>query len=110
MIKIPLKPLSVNKAWQGRRFKSSYYKQFEKDISKLLPRARKTMKEEIEIHYTFYLKNYKLSDVDNLIKPLQDQLVAKGYFKDDRQIVFLTAEKIKSIEDKIEVEIISYEE
>lgn len=108
-IVIPIKALSNNEAWAGRRFKSKKYKQYEKDVDKLLPRAKSTMKGEVEIHYTFYIKNYGLSDIDNLIKATQDLVVKKGYIEDDRKIVFLSAEKIKSKDEQIVIEIKSYE-
>ncbi len=108
-INIPIAPLSVNRAFQGRRFKSSFYKQFEVDFCRTVPRCKKTIKGECEVHYTFYVKNYKMSDVDNCIKTCQDLLVALNYIEDDKQIVFLSAEKIKSEIPHIEVEIIEYE-
>ena len=107
-ILLPLKSLSVNKAWSGRRFKSVYYKEFEKEVCALLPFSHKTITSEVEIHYTFYVKNYKMSDVDNMIKPIQDLIIAREYLKDDRQIVFLSAEKVKSEKESIEIEIINY--
>lgn len=108
-IEIPIKALSNNEAWAGRRFKSKKYKQYEKDLEKLLPRAKKMIKGEVEIHYTFYIKNYGMTDVDNLIKETQDFIVKKGYIEDDRKIVWLSAEKIKSKEEKIIIEIRAYE-
>lgn len=107
-IEIPIKSLSVNEAWAGRRFKSKKYKQFEIDVSKLLKNS-KPLKGEIEIHYTFYIKNYGMTDIDNLIKPIQDIIVKKGYIEDDRKIVWLSAEKIKSKDEKIIIEIRTYE-
>jgi len=106
---IPVKPLTNNQAWAGRRFKSAKYKQFEKDVDKLLPKAKNTIKGEVEIHYTFHIKNYGLTDIDNLIKATQDLVVKKGYIEDDRKIVWLSAEKIKSKEEKIIIEIRAYE-
>ena len=108
-IKIPIKALSVNRAWQGRRFKSSFYKQFEKDVTMLLPQAKRTITGEIEVYYTFYVKSYALTDTDNLVKPIQDILTKRGYFKDDRQIVFYSAEKVRSNEEAIEIQILEYE-
>ena len=32
-----IKPLSVNEAWQGKRFKTNSYKSYEKDVMRLLP-------------------------------------------------------------------------
>jgi Holliday junction resolvase RusA-like endonuclease len=83
---IPIKPLSVNKAWQGRRFKSKDYKKYETDVCLLLPIANKTVDTACEVVYRFYLKNHKMTDADNLIKPLQDIIVKLGYIKDDRLI------------------------
>ncbi len=108
-IEIPVRALSVNEAWAGRRFKSAKYKQFEKDIAKVLRHSKNTIKGEVEVHLTFYIKNYAMSDVDNLIKETLDQITKYGYIEDDRKIVFLSAEKRKSAEERIEVEIISYE-
>ena len=108
-IEIPIKALSVNKAWQGRRFKSSYYIDFTRDVCRFLKRTNKTIEKECEVHYTFYIKNYSMSDVDNMIKPIQDLIVLLGYIKDDKKIVFLSAEKIKSKIEKIEIEIYEYE-
>ena len=34
---VHIKPLSVNQAWKGRRFKTNDYKQYEKDLMKYLP-------------------------------------------------------------------------
>lgn len=106
-LKLLAKPLSVNKCWQGRRFKSTLYKDYEKEIYYLLPKT-KILGKEYEIHYTFYLKNYGLSDIDNLIKPLQDLIVKKGIIPDDRKIVFMSAKKVRSKVNKIFVEIIPY--
>ena len=36
MLKINIKPLSVNNAWQGRRVKTRDYRKFEKDVLMLL--------------------------------------------------------------------------
>ena len=107
-IVIPLKALSVNRAWQGRRFKSKDYKEFEEAVSYLLKNAHQ-IKGTVEMHYTFYIKNYGMTDIDNLIKPIQDIIVKKGYIEDDRKIIYLTAEKIKDNDERIEIEIRKYE-
>lgn len=102
--------MSVNTAWKGQRFKSKAYKQFEKDFVKIVPVNKESIsKGEIEVHYKFYVKNYALTDVDNLIKQTQDLLVKRGYISDDRKIVLISAMKIKSLEEKIEVDIFSLE-
>jgi hypothetical protein len=38
VIELKIKPLSVNNAWQGRRFKTYKYKQFERDVLFTLPK------------------------------------------------------------------------
>jgi Holliday junction resolvase RusA-like endonuclease len=83
---LPCKPLSVNRCWQGRRFKSKDYKAFEIEICSLLPIATKTITGPVTIEYNFYLKNFKMTDADNLVKPIQDIIVKRGYIKDDRII------------------------
>lgn len=105
---IPLKPLSVNKAWRGgRRFRTKDYIQYEKDLLVLLP--KKHYAGEVEVHYKFHIKNYGLTDVSNLIKCLEDIIVKAGCIEDDRKVVKISAEKIKSSEHYIEIEIKPYE-
>lgn len=106
-LEIPVKPLSVNAVWQGRRFKTPSYKQYEIDCSWFC--KGKKIEGEVEVHYRFYLKNYALSDIDNLIKPIQDIVVKQGLIEDDRKIKRITAEKFKSEENKIEIIITKYE-
>lgn len=105
------KPMSVNKVWQGRRFKTKDYKAYEKEVSNLIGRVEESGRGAmLEVIYKFYLKNHKRTDYDNLIKPLQDILVKKGVIKDDRYIYKATIEKIPSPIDKIEIEIICLQE
>lgn len=108
-LNLEVKPLSVNKAWRGGpRYKTKEYLAFAKELAYLLPK-KKLVGKEYEIHYTFYLKNFGLTDVDNLIKPLQDILVKSGVIEDDRKIVYISAKKIRAKKDKINVEILAYE-
>jgi len=46
-IEIPIKPLTVNKAWQGRRFKTPAYKQYEKNCRWFLKGEKVGGEEEI---------------------------------------------------------------
>ena len=107
-ITVPVKSLSINQAFQGRRFKSSKYVDFCRDVCKVLPFAKKTIKGECMIDYTFYESNYKMSDVDNRIKTMQDMLVNLNYIADDKQIIELRARKkqCKKGEEKIIIEIV----
>mgnify|MGYP001571539377 CR=1 FL=1 len=94
MLKIDYKisPLSINAAWQGRRFKTSTYLEYEKELLYVLPK-KEQIKGLVEVNITFYFKNCLKRDIDNAIKPLLDILVKKGYIEDDRKIMKLTVLK-----------------
>ena len=89
------KPLSVNEAWQGRRFKTKKYEDYEKELFAVFGKAKKPIEGPVEIEYAFHLVNANRTDLDNLIKPLQDIIVKLGYLKDDRQIMKMTVTKKK---------------
>ena len=89
---IYIKPLSVNGAWQGKRFKTPAYKKYERDLLLLLPQM--TMPKapyEINIEVAF---SSKASDLDNILKPFLDVL-QKKYGINDKDIYKLSA--VKSI-------------
>ena len=71
-MRVDVKPLTVNKAWQGRRFKTDQYKAYEQEVLyKLRPMA--IPDGNLELTLTFGLSN-KGSDWDTPIKPFQDIL------------------------------------
>ena len=105
---VPIKALSANKAWQGRRFSTPEKKQYERTLALLLPRT-KVPGPYYRVVYNFYLSNFALTDWDNLIKPFQDSLVKQGIISDDRFILEATVRKFEVEEDRIEVEIYSRE-
>lgn len=107
---IDLKPLSVNDAWQGRRFKSKAYKDFEKSLLWLLPRNIKPIEGRVEIRYKFHMKNHSQADWDNPIKPLQDVLVTSGILKNDQSVYLGIGQKMASNRDYFEVMILPYVE
>lgn len=87
------KPLSVNKCWQGRRFKTKEYKDYEKEINKLLPKKLKIPESEyLQLEIRFGLSNFKQSDWDNPIKPFQD-ILSKAYGFNDNKVVRGVVEK-----------------
>ena len=94
-INIPVKSLSVNRAYSGRHFKTRDYVDFCRDVCRTLPRAKKTITGACRVSYTFHESNYIMVDVDNQIKTIQDMIVALEYIFDDRQIIELCAKKIK---------------
>jgi len=81
-IRIDQKPLSINEAWQGKRFKTSKYKRYERDLLLQLPK-KITIPKMISIHFHFGFSN-KLSDIDNPVKPLLDILQKKYGFNDSQ--------------------------
>lgn len=91
MIQINIKPLSVNEAWQGKRFKTGKYKKYEKDVLFLLPKI-KMPEPPYEIFFEFGFSNI-LSDFDNPVKPITD-ILQKKYLINDRDIVKASITKV----------------
>jgi len=89
---IYIKPLSVNEVWQGRRFKTQKYKDYETLVYVNLPKKYKIPAGKLIVAYNFGVSS-KNADVDNLIKPLTD-ILQKKYGFNDRQIYQLHAEKM----------------
>lgn len=77
---IQIKPISVNDCWQGRRFKTPHYKDYEAEVLAKLPKF--TMPEApLMINLEFGFSN-SVSDIDNPIKPTLDILQKKYKFND----------------------------
>lgn len=91
VIKVEMKPLSVNEAWQGKRFKTPLYKSFEKEILLRMPKIKIDFKKPIKMEITFGFSN-PLSDIDNPLKPTLDCL-QKKYGFNDRDIYELNVKK-----------------
>lgn len=80
MIRIDIKPLSVNEAWKGKRYKTDKYRMYQNTLLWLLPKM--VMPEPpYEIRFRFGFSN-TLSDWDNPVKPTQDILSQKYGFND----------------------------
>lgn len=89
---IEIKPLSVNEAWQGRRFKTEKYKNYEKLLLLSLPASKKNWdKIPIELTLAIGFSNVA-SDIDNAVKPFIDVL-QKRYKFNDKYIFRLVVEK-----------------
>ena len=86
-----IKPLSVNQAWQGKRFKTPQYKAFEKELTLLLKRI-KVPEGKLLLKAKFGLSS-KNADWDNPIKPFQD-VIQKKYGFNDRRIYKGEIEKV----------------
>jgi len=74
--------MSVNKAWQGRRFKTAEYKAYESAVLALLPDA---VIPDGPLHVTFEFGFSNMqSDIDNPVKPFMDCLQKRYGFNDNR--------------------------
>lgn len=103
-MRVNTKPLSVNQAWKGRRFKTDDYKKYELIVSAMLepidiPHGK------LELSLIFGMSSAG-SDWDNPIKPFVDILQKKYNFNDNR-IKKATVEVVrtKKGEEFIEFEI-----
>jgi len=94
-IQIDIKPLTVSKAWQGRRFKTWEYKKWQRDFARLVGKQTPTSG-KISLTAEFYIKNDKMSDIDNFFKSLNDTLKECNIIDDDRFIYEIHAYKYPS--------------
>ncbi len=89
--KVNIAPLSVNKAWKGRRFKTQDYKKYERDLFLLLPNLTIKDGAPLRLDFEFGFKN-KLSDCTNPIKLFED-IISKKYGFNDRYVHEITCKK-----------------
>lgn len=89
MIRIDYKPVSVNRVWQGRRFKTDVYHKYERDLLLILPNIT-TPLPPYTVSIEFGMS--KLSDIDNPLKPFLD-ILQKKYNINDRDITELNVKK-----------------
>jgi len=85
-----IKPLSVNEAWQGKRFKTEKYKRYETALLVMLP-SLNLPSGKLKIDLIIGFSN-KASDIDNPIKPFLD-ILQKKYKFDDKDIYQLNITK-----------------
>ncbi len=107
MNKLKVVPLSVNRAFQGRRFKTVEYKKYEELCLSLLPNI-KIPDKPLEVKYVFGFSN-KLSDLGNPEKLITD-ILCKKYGFNDKEIFKMTLVKeiVKKGQEYIEFEIMHY--
>lgn len=108
MIRIDIKPLSVNEAWKGRRFKTDAYKNFQNTLLWLLPKME-IPTPPYQIYFKFGFSN-SLADWDNPVKLTQDVLSKKYGFNDKliRRAIVET-EIVKKGKEYIEFELTTAE-
>ena len=106
-IEVKISPLRLSKAYQGRRFKTNEYKKWQIDFARLVGKHTPICG-KIALICEFYVKNDKMSDIDNFFKTLQDTLKDCGIIEDDRNIYELHAYKYHSENEFIRITIEKY--
>ena len=106
MYKINMKPLSVNDAWQGRRFKSTAYKVYETELYYQLPKIKVP---DWQLRLSIEAGISRQADIDNISKPFIDVLQATYWFN-DKSIMLLQLHKVivKKWEEYISFEFNKY--
>ena len=89
--KINEKPLSVNQAWQGKRFKTPIYKAYEKEMLLRMPAGKIETDQMLRVEFFFGFSN-KASDLDNPVKLLLD-ISQKKYGFNDSNVYELNVRK-----------------
>ena len=111
MFEIPIKPISINDAYKGRRYSTDEHKKF-KDLASILLRKlnlpKLRPKQEFYVIYRFHIG--RSADYDNCIKVVQDQ-ICNALGVDDRWIGSCYVKKIKAKkgDEKIEFNIFQNE-
>lgn len=105
---IDIKPISVNKCWQGRRFKTAEYKAYEQELLYKLPKKIELPKGEKSLLIQVGLSS-SLSDIDNIAKPFID-ILQKKYKFNDKEIYYLQIikEDVKKGEEYIQFDFRKY--
>ncbi len=86
-----IKPLSVNEAWKGIRYKTDKYKRYENNVLLLLPKI-KLPEPPYKVYITYGFSS-KGSDIDNPTKMFLD-ILQKKYKFNDSQIWELILKKV----------------
>jgi hypothetical protein len=88
--RVEIKPLTVNRAYQGRRFRTPELLAYQQELAYRLPKLD-VPKGKLAVRYIFGVSS-RNSDGDNLIKAFQDAL-AEHYGFNDRDIYRWEIEK-----------------
>lgn len=91
---IKIKPLSINKAFQGKRYKTRDYLSFERELFYQLKPLKDKLKDKISLTLTFGFSN-KGQDIDSSVKLTIDVLQKRHHFNDNRIYRLLVIKDIK---------------
>lgn len=96
-------PLSVNQAWQGKRYKTSKYTSFEHEFA-IRSVGQKIPEGDLKVEFVFGMS--KAMDIDNPLKVTIDCLQKKHGFNDNRiMILHVKKEVVKKGNEFIEYKI-----
>ncbi len=105
MHKIDIKPLSVNEAWKGKRYKTDKYKKYQKDVLILLPKLDINKESFLNINLEFGFSNLS-SDIDNPVKMILDIFQKKYGFNDSKIFKLkLSKKKVEKSQEYFKFEI-----
>ncbi len=108
-MRLDIKPLSVNQAWKGRRFKTDKYKNYEREIIYSLPDNLQSPEGKLFLflHWGF---SSAASDFDNPIKCFVDCLQKKYNFNDKLiKSSLIEVSNVKKGQDFIEWDLIAFD-
>jgi Holliday junction resolvase RusA-like endonuclease len=88
--RINIKPLTVNRAYQGRRFRTPELLAYQQELAYRLPKIE-VPKGKLDVSYVFGVSS-RNSDLDNCVKAFQDAL-AEQYGFNDRDVYRMEVEK-----------------
>lgn len=91
-IKLDIKPMSVNAAWKGRRFKTVEYKRYEKAVLLMLPKISDPLIGNFGMNILYGFSS-NASDIDNPTKLILD-ILQKKYGFNDKNIFELNLKKV----------------
>lgn len=106
--RVNVKPLSVNNAWKGKRYRSKKYDSFEALVKSQLPQKIELPEPPYTIHLKFGFSS-AASDWDNPIKPTQD-VIAKKYGFNDKLIKkgIVETEQVPKGKEYFEFELLTF--
>lgn len=84
MIRVNIKPMSINEAYYGRLTETKEYRKYKNDVLFLLPKNIPMPEPPYDLHLRFGFSS-KSSDFDNCVKKCVD-LIAKKYNFNDKLI------------------------
>jgi len=104
-ILLPISPVSINAAFHGRHVKTDICIAYENALRAMMPITKTIAGDYYALEFTFYLKNFELTDEDNLVKVVQDMVVKSNLIIDDRRVISHKICKIPADQDFIKIKI-----